>query len=200
MDPTPADDRLRPAGETPGPMPVADRIVDGLRTFAADNAEVVQHLAHWLGISVGDAAAFGEVLYAQDRGKPLTPTLLGRRTGLSSGAIGALLNRLENAGLLVRTREHRDRRVVTLRATPDVKEQSAQFFMPLAERVDTMMREHPEELLLTFVKLLDQLHDVVADVLANLEVPPRALQGPPGPSGVEVGVRLDAGGAEPLSP
>lgn len=184
----PARDQELVAGSAEGQdggrsgMPVADQVIDALRVFAADSADITHHLARWLGVGAGDAEAFGQVLYAQDRGTPLSPGSLSRRIGLSSGATGSLLNRLETAGLLIRSREHRDRRVVTLRITPAVKAQAVHFFQPVADRVDAMMEEHPEPLLHTVVALLDQLHQVTADVLDNLEVPPLATQPPVEPS------------------
>jgi len=165
--------------DRPG-MPAADQVIDALRVFAADSTDITHHLARWLGVSAGDAEAFGEVLYAQDRGTPMSPGALSRRIGLSSGATGSLLNRLETAGLLIRSREHRDRRMVTLRIVPAVRAQAVGFFQPVADRVDAMMKEHPEELLRTVVALLDQLHLVTAEVLDNLEVPALSTQPPAG--------------------
>lgn len=150
-------------------MPLADQVVDALRRWSADNSDVVQHLSRRLGVSVGDAEAFGQVLYAQERGTPLTPTLLGRRVGLSTGATTALLNRLETAGLLVRSRENRDRRVVTLRVPPDVARDAGQFFAPLGERVEALGRRHPPELLRQVVAVLDELHEATADVVGEFE-------------------------------
>ena len=146
-------------------MPLADQVVDALRIYAADNAEVMNHLAEWLGVGTNDAEAFGQVLYNQDRGMPLSPTVLGRRIGLSSGATTALLNRLEARGLVVRSREHRDRRVVTLRIPPDVEERATRFFAPLGDRVDAMTQQHPPELIRQLVTVLDDLHVAITEVL-----------------------------------
>jgi len=161
-------------------MPLADQVVDALRVHAADDADVVHHLARWLGVNPADARAFGEVLYAQERGTPLSPTVLAGRLGLSSGATTALLNRLETAGLLVRSREHRDRRVVTLRIVPQVQEQADRFFAPLATRVDEMMASHPEELLRSVVGILDELHLAVAEVVQGFDGSTAPRPGRPG--------------------
>ncbi|GAA0291533.1 MarR family winged helix-turn-helix transcriptional regulator [Kineococcus aurantiacus] len=159
-------------------MPLADQVVDALRVHTADNADVVHQLSRWLGVGTADAEAFGQVLYAQERGTPLSPTVLGRRVGLSTGATAALLNRLEAADLVVRSREHRDRRVVTLRVPPDVRERAAVFFAPLSDRVDAMMRQHPPELLRQIVAVLDELHLAVSDVVREFD----RAQAPAGPA------------------
>lgn len=59
-----------------------------------------------------------EILAAEERGLPLTPARLAERIALTTGATSTLLNRLETSGHIVRTREHSDRRVVTLHVTP----------------------------------------------------------------------------------
>lgn len=156
-------------------MPLADQLVDALRTHVADSAEVIHGLARWLGVNTADAEAFGEILYAQDRGEPLSPSTLSHRLGLGSGATAMLLNRLENAGLVVRSREHRDRRIVTLRIAPEVKDQAIEFFAPLADRVDAMMKGHPDQFLHAVVALLDELHAAVTGVIDGFgRMPPRS--------------------------
>lgn len=174
-------------------MPLADQVVDALRVHAADTTDVIHHLARWLGVGTADAEAFGQVVYHQDRGTPLSPTLLARRVGLSTGATTALLNRLEAAGLVVRSREHRDRRVVTLRVPPDVKGQAVRFFAPLGDRVDAMMQQHPPELLRQIVTVLDELHVAIAEVVDGFEA--SALAGdllPPQLSGTVDGASAPA--------
>ena len=151
-------------------LPLADQIVDALRVYAADNTDVTHHLARWLGVGTADAEAFGQLVYSQSRDTPLTPTLLGRRIGLSTGATTALLNRLEAAGLVVRSREHQDRRIVSLRVPPHVNEQAMRFFAPLSERVELMMQQHPPELLRQIVTVLDDLHEAIAEVVDDFEM------------------------------
>lgn len=72
---------------------------------------------------------------------------MGERISLSSGATTALLNRLEQAGHIVRSREHTDRRVVTLHSSTRIQELADEFFGPLAVRLDAMMSAYPAELL-----------------------------------------------------
>jgi MarR family transcriptional regulator, organic hydroperoxide resistance regulator len=158
-------------------MPPADQIVDALRVYAADNADVTHRLARWLGVNAADAEAFGQVLYSQDRGTPLSPSALARHLGLTTGATATVVNRLEAAGLVTRSREHQDRRVVTLRIVPAVREQAIQFFAPLSDRVDAMMRQHPDEFLRSVVALLDELHGAITDVVDGFDQAPLRREG-----------------------
>ena len=91
--------------------------MEELQAYGANFTELSRRFAAWQGLHSTDAAALLEISAAENRGDPLSPARLGQRISLSSGATTALLNRLEAAGHLVRTREHSDRRVVTLHTT-----------------------------------------------------------------------------------
>jgi DNA-binding MarR family transcriptional regulator len=151
------------------------RVLELLRAFAADYTYVNRRLASWLGVHTADAAAYAEILYAQDRGAPMTPALLARRLAMTSGATTSLLNRLEGAGLVVRSREHRDRRVVTLRSDPAIKKDAPQFFGPLGDRLDAVMSEYTPEFLDHMTRFLERVHDGMTDFIERVDddVPPR---------------------------
>ena len=149
-----------------------DRLLDGLRGFGAHYTELTRRFATHLGVHSTDAAALTEILYAEDQGTPLSPARLGERISLTSGATTALLNRLEQAGLVARTREHTDRRIVTLRSGPDVRGPGEDFFGPLAAHLTAMLAHYSEEQLTRFEAFLDHLDTTMAAVLAEQEAPP----------------------------
>ncbi|GAA3517391.1 DNA-binding MarR family transcriptional regulator [Streptosporangium album] len=133
------------------------RLMEGLRVYGANYTEFTRRFAAWLGVHSTDAAALMEVFYAEDRGTPLSPARLSERISLSSSATTALLNRLEQAGHIVRTREHADRRIVTLRSSPRIQEPAREFFGPLSDRMGAAMSQYPPELLQQFESFLDHL-------------------------------------------
>lgn len=159
--------------------PGAAALMERLRTFAADYTDLTHHLARWLGVHSADAAALAEILYAEDAGRPLSPARLARRIGLSSAATSSLLNRLENADLLIRTREHDDRRIVTLRSVPAVGMLAGRFFAPLTERVSGVLDDVDPAILEQFCDVLGRLHEAMTDVVDHIDdlVEPRD---PPG--------------------
>lgn len=144
-------------------------ILESLRTYASVDNELTHHLAKWLGVHSADAGALAEILNAEAKQTPLSPARLAKRISLSSGATTALLNRLENAGYLVRSREHADRRVVTLRSVGAVTEPANAFFLPLARRLDAMMSNYPPELLAKFEEFLNDINTTMTDVVGNLD-------------------------------
>ncbi|WP_054146531.1 hypothetical protein [Frigoribacterium sp. RIT-PI-h] len=57
----------------------------------------------------------------------LSPVRLGQHIGMPSRSVIFLLNRLEAAGLIERSREHAERRHVTRRPTPAAQERARAF-------------------------------------------------------------------------
>ncbi|MFD3514120.1 MarR family winged helix-turn-helix transcriptional regulator [Streptomyces sp. NPDC058657] len=146
-----------------------DRLTEGLRIYGADYQEVGRRFAAWLDLHLTDATALIQILYAEEHGRPLSPARLGERISLSSGATTALLNRLEKAGHTVRSREHQDRRIVTLRGSARVQRLADEFFQPLGVRVETMLSRYPAEQLRQFETFLNDLHRTMNEHLAALD-------------------------------
>lgn len=142
-----------------------ERIVNELRVFGANYTEFTRKLATWLDLHSRDAAALVEILYAEDMGSPLSPARLSERISLSSGATTALLDRLERAGHIFRTREDIDRRIVTLHSGPKVHGNVAEFFGPLAEHVDSMLNKYTPDQLDQFEAFLNCFNTTMKTVL-----------------------------------
>lgn len=139
-----------------------ERLMEGLRIYGGHYAELSRRFAAWLGLHSTDATAVLEIAAAEERGTPLSPARLSERISLSTGATTALLNRLEAAGHVTRSREHADRRVITLRSGPHVQERADEFFGPLAGRLDAAMSHYPPE-------FLERFESFVADLNATMD-------------------------------
>lgn len=145
-----------------------ERLLEGLIAYSALYGEFGRLFANWLGVHSTDAVAFVDIYNAQERGDPLSPARLAARISLSSGATTALLNRLERAGYIVRSREHDDRRIVTLRVSPRSYQPAREFFGPYLEGLDAMMARYPPEMLRQFETFLDDLRTTTQAQLADL--------------------------------
>ncbi|WFB05703.1 MarR family transcriptional regulator [Streptomyces sp. LX-29] len=150
-----------------------NRLMDGLRAFGANYTDFTQRFATWLGLHSTDAAALAEILYAEDQGNPLSPARLSQRVSLSSGATTALLNRLEAAGHIVRSREHTDRRIVTLRSSPEIKPRAEEFFGPYTRRMATEMSQYSRQQLEDFEDFINHLRGTMDSLLADEYHDPR---------------------------
>ncbi|MFD0020799.1 MarR family winged helix-turn-helix transcriptional regulator [Streptomyces sp. NPDC058382] len=162
-----------------------ERLMEGLRIYGGHYTELSRRFAAWLGLHSTDATAVLEIAAAEERGTPLSPARLSERVSLSTGATTALLNRLESAGHITRTREHTDRRVITLRGGAHIQERADEFFGPLARRLDTAMSPYPPELLARFEEFVAALNSTMDTHLTELgtEPPSPAGQGSHRPTG-----------------
>ncbi|MEW2065466.1 MarR family transcriptional regulator [Streptomyces sp. NPDC007346] len=141
--------------------------MDGLRAFGANYTEFTRRFANWLGLHSTDAMALVEILYAEDKGTPLSPARLSERVSLSSGATAILLKRLEQAGHIVRTRESTDRRVVTLRSSPEIRPRAEAFFGPYTERMAEAMAAYSPHEIRRFEGFIGDLRSTMDALLAN---------------------------------
>ncbi|WP_329611806.1 MarR family winged helix-turn-helix transcriptional regulator [Kitasatospora herbaricolor] len=144
-----------------------ERLIEGLRIYGGHYAELGRRFAAWLGLHSTDATAVLEIAAAEERGSPLSPARLSERIALSTGATTALLNRLEAAGHITRSREHPDRRIVTLRSGAHIQERADEFFGPLAHRLDAAMAGYPPELLQRFEAFVADLNVTLESHLAE---------------------------------
>lgn len=138
-----------------------ERLMAALQTYGSHHAEFSRRFAVWLGLHSTDGAALLEIVSAEEEGAPLSPARLSERILLSSGATTALINRLEGAGHVIRTREHTDRRIVTLHSSAHIQERADEFFDRFGKQLDAMMSAYPPE-------LLAQFEDFLADLNASM--------------------------------
>ncbi|MEB8336189.1 MarR family winged helix-turn-helix transcriptional regulator [Streptomyces endophyticus] len=148
-----------------------ERLMEGLRVYGSHYAELSRRFAAWLGLYSTDATAVLEIAAAEERGTLLSPARLSERISLSTGATTALLNRLEAAGHITRTREHSDRRVVSLRSGAHIQERADEFFGPLAHRLDATMSHYPPDLLAQFESFMADLNTTMDTHLAERVTP-----------------------------
>ncbi len=152
---------------------LAERLNDALRSYGTSYGQLAREFAASEGLHSTDATALIEILAAEERGTPLSPARLSQRIGLSFGATSTLLNRLEDFGHIRRSREHSDRRLVTLRSTPNVQDIAESFFHPLGERISQVIAHHPPELVEQFETLLNELshtmEQYISDVVESAE-------------------------------
>ncbi|MFH8410556.1 MarR family transcriptional regulator [Streptomyces sp. NPDC018019] len=146
---------------------VQDRLLDQLRIYGADYADLRRLFARWLDLHATDAAALIEVANCEHAGEPLTPARLSERIQLSPNATSALLNRMEQAGHILRTRERTDRRTVTLRAGEQARLLAAEFFTPVAQRLQAVINAYPPETIEQFQHFLNDLHQAMQASLAE---------------------------------
>jgi DNA-binding MarR family transcriptional regulator len=136
-------------------------VLEALRRYALSYQASVHALARWMELPVNDGTALGEVIWAEGEGAPLTPARLTARLGFTSGATNALVNRLEALGLVERSRESVDRRVVTLRATAAAHERAEPFLARGRAELDAALAGWDSATLATVAEVLDRFASVL---------------------------------------
>jgi len=89
-------------------------VADAGRASGASAVGLHMAISESLGLGPGDGKAYDLVL----RHGPLTAGQLGLATGLTSGSVTALIDRLEAGGFVYRKRDEKDRRKVQVHADP----------------------------------------------------------------------------------
>jgi DNA-binding MarR family transcriptional regulator len=121
-------------------------------------------VAEVLGINRTDARCLDIV----DQHGRITPGQLGVEAGLTTGAVTAVVDRLERAGLIRRVRDAEDRRRVWLEVTPAASETIGTMFEPMLQEANRQMERFSTKELATmtdFVRLARELTDAHNDRL-----------------------------------
>jgi DNA-binding MarR family transcriptional regulator len=108
---------------------------------------------------------------------PATAGRLAAATGLTTGAITTVIDRLESAGFARRVRDESDRRRVLVELSPDVLERGRSYYTEhakLSERIFRRSSEKELQTLLDFVRAGRELNERQA---AKLEAQQRARRG-----------------------
>ena len=133
-------DKMRPINYTVElPKPSSSRKRDALilrvgmelgRELSTASIFFHQSIAAKLGINVTDTRCF-ELMSRYAQG-PLTAGDLARHTGLTTGAVTGILDRLEKAGLVERFRDASDRRKVFVRPCLEALQRVGRLYQGLA--------------------------------------------------------------------
>ncbi|WP_406110552.1 MarR family winged helix-turn-helix transcriptional regulator [Kitasatospora purpeofusca] len=121
------------------------------------------------GLHTTDVQALLAIMRAgPEPGRPgsggITPGRLGEELGLSSGAVTAVLDRLERAGHIRRGRDAADRRLVLVHYLPGAGRMAAEWFAPVARRTETVRAEFTPAELAAVARFLGRITGELADL------------------------------------
>lgn len=129
-----------------------DAIADEGRKMSTQTVLLHAAIADRLGLNPSDHKC-GELILQQR--EPMTAGRLAELTGLSTGAITGVIDRLEKAGFVARSHDPSDRRRVVLRPTPERMPNVHRFFTPLRDAMVAMCERYTDaeiELLIDFMQ------------------------------------------------
>lgn len=149
-------------------------LIDEVRRSQNATARFDQAVADALGVNRTDMRC----LDLLDREGPVPAGRLAEATGLTSGAITTVLDRLERGGFARRIPDPGDRRRVLVEMTPAVRELANAFYAPHMAQAEQLFQRYTREqieLLLGFVRSSREFNEREAAELerANRERPPQ---------------------------
>ncbi|MBO0441944.1 MarR family winged helix-turn-helix transcriptional regulator [Candidatus Enterococcus ikei] len=143
--------------------PAAQQLTSLLRGFGSRSILHQQAIVHSLGISPND---FISIDLLNELG-PLTAGELAEHTGLSTGTITALIDRLEKNGYARREKDPNDRRRVIIVPTYEDKEEIQKAYMPLDSAMNALAQEYSEKELENINHFLEKAVLVLDEQLQN---------------------------------
>lgn len=141
-----------------------DRLIGELRAALGASARYDQAVARALGFNRTDTRC----LDLLDREGRLTAGQLAARTGLTTGAITTVIDRLEQAGHVRRAHDPDDRRRVYVELTHEAHKVAERYYADHARRAELLYHRYTEEqieLLLDFVGGIRQFNEEKAESL-----------------------------------
>ena len=147
--------------------PAADsaaQLMDAMREASALGILYSAAVARMLGISSSDLECLDFVATHQ----PVTAGALAEATGLTTGAITGVVDRLERAGFVQRVRPDSDRRKVFVSTTDDFLENVVPLFEPMQRLQSAVIGRTPAEHLRTVAMFMARSLDAAREALAEL--------------------------------
>jgi DNA-binding MarR family transcriptional regulator len=143
------------------------------RELSARTILLHQAIADRLGLSATELKCID---FADRAGRPITAGDLAELTGLSTGAITGILDRLEQAGFVRREKDRKDRRQVHIRLLPQRARELKALYEPIAEASKALSAHYGERELGIIGRFLDECMQMLQRETERLrsEAAPRA--------------------------
>ncbi|SHK20815.1 DNA-binding transcriptional regulator, MarR family [Pseudonocardia thermophila] len=126
---------------------------DALRRFIANVVLHNQKVAQELGLGASDSQF---ISLLQTHG-PLTPGRLAELSGLTTGSVTGVLDRLEKGGYVRRERDPHDRRKVIVDLVPAAAARLAEHYREHGEQLAAVMARRSDEELAVILRFFDDL-------------------------------------------
>jgi DNA-binding MarR family transcriptional regulator len=140
-----------------------ETVIRCLRQFIAGSVLSNQQIADRVGLRLTDM----QCINVLELMGPSTPGELARFTGLTTGGVTVMLDRLERGGYLKREPNPRDRRSVLVHLSPAKLKKIQAFYGEINDRMAVLLGETPERELRSVVKLLSKMNESRAEPPVN---------------------------------
>ena len=138
-----------------------------LREASGQGVLCSQAAAERLGVNSTDLECMGYLVAG-----PMSAGALSQATGLTTGAITGVIDRLERAGYARRERHPGDRRKVLVSLTPLAAERAQPVFAPMEEAVGEVLATYDDAQLALLLTFLRRMRDVSVAVIGQFSRSP----------------------------
>jgi DNA-binding MarR family transcriptional regulator len=138
---------------------------EAMRRSSAQGVLYGQTVANVAGIANSDLECM-DILYLEGR---VTAGRLAEVTGLTTGAITGVVDRLEKAGLVRRERDENDRRKVFIAVVPEAAMKIGQFYVPMQRAMEKVFNTYSDEELRLLLRFATEGYKSVLAATAALK-------------------------------
>src|SRR5262245_44783988 len=110
------------------------------------------------------------------RGGIVTAGDLAQATGLTTGAVTGIIDRLEKAGFAKRERDAQDRRKVLVRLLPAADRRIAPFYSSMAQAMQELMSSYTDAELALLQDFVSRSRQIMTDAISTLRAKPSGAQ------------------------
>ncbi|MGH6817966.1 MAG: MarR family winged helix-turn-helix transcriptional regulator [Methylovirgula sp.] len=143
---------------------------NAMRETSGQGVLYSQAVAGRLGINSTDLECLDHVVL---RG-PITAGMLAEATGLTTGAITGVIDRLERAGFARRERDPDDRRKVLVRALPAIYERIVPLFEPMQRAANAALSQYRDGELSLLLEFFTRAREASLAAMNELAAAPLA--------------------------
>ena len=147
-----------------GKQALIGRLMLAMRRSSAAGVLHGQAIARRVGVNSSDLECLDLILL----NGPSTAGEIARRTGLTSGAVTGLIDRLERLSLVERTDDPDDRRKVLVRVREDKIAPIAALFAPMEKSMQALLAGYSREELKTLLDFADRAGELMLARVAEL--------------------------------
>src|SRR5262245_6334425 len=144
-----------------------------MRDVSGQGVLYSQAVAERLGMNSTDLECLDHIL----RG-PVTAGRLAELTGLTTGAITGVIDRLERVGLARRERDPNDRRKILVRVLPAVGQRVAPLFEPMERTAMAVLSTYRDEELALLLDFFTRARDAALTAMSELRALPEPQSKP----------------------
>lgn len=142
--------------DTPDLSAARKQLVQELRQNSARAVMFHQLISEKLGLNATDHKCLDYL----NRSGPVTAGQLAQLTGLTTGAVTSVIDRLEQAGYVVRDKDPNDRRRVVVKPVPAGADNISPLFQSIMDSTLELLSRYDEQqtlLLLDFIKRCNEM-------------------------------------------